>query len=155
MVASFAFKRRWLQSIAAAIVCWRSGTVRAPDASTRNRSLRLTSSSRSDMRSSLAAAISMARGRRWSRIIRSEEHTSELQSPDTISYAVFCLKKKKTLKGHRPPARQFDRHHVRVQGLLRRFRHYFFNDAATTEIYTVSDTLSLHDALPISVVAYH
>jgi len=27
---------------------------------------------------------------------RSEEHTSELQSPHTISYAVFCLKKKKT-----------------------------------------------------------
>src|SRR5213082_3880045 len=26
---------------------------------------------------------------------RSVEHTSELQSPDTISYAVFCLKKKK------------------------------------------------------------
>ena len=24
---------------------------------------------------------------------RSEEHTSELQSPDNISYAVFCLKK--------------------------------------------------------------
>src|SRR6187200_3574297 len=31
-----------------------------------------------------------------SRVCRSEEHTSELQSPDTISYAVFCLKKKKT-----------------------------------------------------------
>src|SRR3546814_2617164 len=29
------------------------------------------------------------------RIIRSEEHTSELQSPMRISYAVFCLKKKK------------------------------------------------------------
>src|SRR5213082_4161836 len=29
---------------------------------------------------------------------RSEEHTSELQSPDTISYAVFCLKKKITNK---------------------------------------------------------
>src|SRR6187200_1667611 len=28
-------------------------------------------------------------------LARSEEHTSELQSPDTISYAVFCLKKKK------------------------------------------------------------
>src|ERR1051325_6858577 len=41
---------------------------------------------------------------------RSEEHTSELQSPYVISYAVF-----------------------------------FFNDTATTEIYT----LSLHDALPI------
>ena len=26
--------------------------------------------------------------------IRSEEHTSELQSRETISYAVFCLKKK-------------------------------------------------------------
>jgi len=29
---------------------------------------------------------------------RSEEHTSELQSPVPISYAVFCLKKKKTYK---------------------------------------------------------
>ena len=27
---------------------------------------------------------------------RSEEHTSELQSQSTISYAVFCLKKKNT-----------------------------------------------------------
>src|SRR5213082_3840211 len=31
---------------------------------------------------------------------RSEEHTSELQSPDTISYAVFCLKKKKKIRHH-------------------------------------------------------
>src|SRR3546814_1297576 len=30
---------------------------------------------------------------RW--IVRSEEHTSELQSLMRISYAVFCLKKKK------------------------------------------------------------
>src|SRR5881409_2299288 len=29
------------------------------------------------------------------RISRSEEHTSELQSQSHISYAVFCLKKKK------------------------------------------------------------
>ena len=28
---------------------------------------------------------------------RSEEHTSELQSRETISYAVFCLKKKKNI----------------------------------------------------------
>src|SRR5213079_3695946 len=28
-------------------------------------------------------------------VTRSEEHTSELQSPVVISYAVFCLKKKK------------------------------------------------------------
>src|SRR6184192_2944513 len=29
---------------------------------------------------------------------------------------------------------------------------FFFNDTATTEIYTSIDTLSLHDALPISAV---
>src|SRR3546814_5663287 len=34
--------------------------------------------------------------RRWIRQIRSEEHTSELQSLMRISYAVFCLHKKKT-----------------------------------------------------------
>src|SRR3546814_10603301 len=32
------------------------------------------------------------------RILRSEEHTSELQSLMRISYAVFCLKKKKQLQ---------------------------------------------------------
>src|SRR3546814_6046745 len=32
----------------------------------------------------------------WNDIERSEEHTSELQSLMRISYAVFCLKKKKT-----------------------------------------------------------
>src|SRR3546814_8624416 len=32
--------------------------------------------------------------------IRSEEHTSELQSLMRISYAVFCLKKKKTTKNN-------------------------------------------------------
>src|SRR3546814_5955037 len=32
---------------------------------------------------------------------RSEEHTSELQSLMRISYAVFCLKKKKTNRQHR------------------------------------------------------
>src|SRR3546814_3644570 len=35
-------------------------------------------------------------GRAPQRILRSEEHTSELQSLMRISYAVFCLKKKKT-----------------------------------------------------------
>src|SRR3546814_8369285 len=30
----------------------------------------------------------------WTGIVRSEEHTSELQSLMRISYAVFCLKKK-------------------------------------------------------------
>src|SRR3546814_6870265 len=34
-------------------------------------------------------------------LIRSEEHTSELQSLMRISYAVFCLKKKKTTTNNR------------------------------------------------------
>src|SRR3546814_7692705 len=34
------------------------------------------------------------------RPLRSEEHTSELQSLMRISYAVFCLKKKKQKKTH-------------------------------------------------------
>src|SRR3546814_9620034 len=33
--------------------------------------------------------------------LRSEEHTSELQSLMRISYAVFCLKKKKTKHAHK------------------------------------------------------
>src|SRR3546814_1923748 len=33
--------------------------------------------------------------------VRSEEHTSELQSLMRISYAVFCLKKKKYHREHR------------------------------------------------------
>src|SRR3546814_2627826 len=42
------------------------------------------------MRRALREALAVARGR------RSEEHTSELQSLMRNSYAVFCLKKKKT-----------------------------------------------------------
>src|SRR3546814_2851703 len=40
------------------------------------------------------------RPRRWKTGagLRSEEHTSELQSLMRISYAVFCLKKKRTIK---------------------------------------------------------
>src|SRR3546814_4486180 len=36
-------------------------------------------------------------------LYRSEEHTSELQSLMRISYAVFCLKKKKKYKHHIRP----------------------------------------------------
>jgi hypothetical protein len=36
---------------------------------------------------------------------------------------------------------------VKLVALL--FTDFFFNDTATTEIYTEHDTLSLHDALPI------
>src|SRR3546814_5628490 len=37
----------------------------------------------------------LAQERRCRFLLRSEEHTSELQSLMSISYAVFCLKKKK------------------------------------------------------------
>src|SRR5881275_369318 len=40
-----------------------------------------------------------------------------------------------------------------VYYLLVNFFVFFFNDTATTEIYTVPYTLSLHDALPIFAVA--
>src|SRR3546814_2344361 len=53
---------------------------------------------------SIAARVSAlgtfsSNGKAWSlanrvRVMRSEEHTSELQSLMRISYAVFCLKKK-------------------------------------------------------------
>src|SRR3546814_2346254 len=43
-------------------------------------------------------AISTLQYRKASTAVRSEEHTSELQSLMRISYAVFCLKKKKTKK---------------------------------------------------------
>src|SRR3990170_2009900 len=88
-------------------------------------------------------------------------------SHQIISYAVFCLKKKKkqytTPRGpstSRPPHPATHctrpRRAVGSRAGLRPLRiwhlslgcffFFFFNDTATTEIYT----LSLHDALPIS-----
>src|SRR3546814_6288733 len=46
------------------------------------------------------AARVVARQNRHRLQIRSEEHTSELQSLMRISYAVFCLKKKNKHHGH-------------------------------------------------------
>src|SRR3546814_10864775 len=45
-------------------------------------------------------------GRMRAMLPRSEEHTSELQSLMRISYAVFCLKKKRRKNGHKEPNRQ-------------------------------------------------
>src|SRR3546814_1887915 len=44
----------------------------------------------------LGRLVGLHRGARGEHLRRSEEHTSELQSLMRISYAVFCLKKKKT-----------------------------------------------------------
>src|SRR6056300_413305 len=81
---------------------------------------------------------------------RSEEHTSELQSHSEISYAVFCWKKKNEHK-------YMDEDVLELYELAERLDSsdvaceffFFFNDTATTEIYTNLNTLSLHDALPI------
>src|SRR6056300_426923 len=95
---------------------------------------------------------------------RSEEHTSELQSHSEISYAVFCLKKKKNSNRRRRPgnlSRAACNGLTPLRALLCGHRSrqaprivyrslvFFFNDTATTEIYTNLNTLSLHDALPI------
>src|SRR5210317_1383701 len=99
-------------------------------------------------------------------VSRSEEHTSELQSHSEISYAVFCLKKKKNTIRHlnehdiiqpasasmfrdfQQTAKVEERDEVLSTAEFAPF-FFFFNDTATTEIYTLSYTLSLHDALPI------
>src|SRR3546814_7373931 len=52
----------------------------------------------------IAAGIVLTPARRLT-FTRSEEHTSELQSLMRISYAVFCLKKKKTITINTPHPR--------------------------------------------------
>src|ERR1051325_11776890 len=54
-------------------------------------------------RSFVVAGIASVMSRSWCSCearSRSEEHTSELQSPYVISYAVFCLKKNKQREEH-------------------------------------------------------
>src|SRR3546814_7443025 len=46
-------------------------------------------------------ALAAAQPRARLLLVRSEEHTSELQSLMRISYAVFCLKKKKNIRKQR------------------------------------------------------
>src|SRR6056300_1268663 len=82
---------------------------------------------------------------------RSDEHTSALQSHSEISYAVFCLKKKNEISPHRrgfQSTRRPPEADTAPNSPSPFF--FFFNDTATTEIYTNLNTLSLHDALPIS-----
>src|SRR3546814_9298962 len=47
------------------------------------------------LESEMIVVLPLALPRRQAHLCRSEEHTSELQSLMRISYAVFCLKKKK------------------------------------------------------------
>src|SRR3546814_8785408 len=61
------------------------------------------------------------RRRRWSSLTglmsmfrRSEEHTSELQSLMRISYAVFCLKKKKNYNNQQDPQKINYKQHIKI-----------------------------------------
>src|SRR6478752_7129656 len=86
-----------------------------------------------------------ARRARPQRRRRSEEHTSEIQSRLHLVCRLL-LEKKKPDRHHVEPvaeilAEQSLPDHLAQVTVL----SFFFNDTATTEIYT----LSLHDALPI------
>src|SRR3546814_10013336 len=81
--------------------CWRASWSRASNSSLGSvkRARRAFMVARDD---SIAARVSAlgtfsSNGKAWS-LARSEEHTSELQSLMRISYAVFCLKKKKQIQ---------------------------------------------------------
>src|ERR1039457_5299404 len=94
--------------------------------------------------------------------MRSEEHTSELQSPCNLVCRLLLEKKKNSPHASFPRRQSYAASgggmHRRLTGRAWSFRGewsgrqslwsflFFFNDTATTEIYT----LSLHDALPIS-----
>src|ERR1039457_5367731 len=85
---------------------------------------------------------------------RSEEHTSELQSPCNLVCRLL-LEKKKLLAGIRPYLAADAWANATLADLLAALAassclSFFFNDTATTEIYT----LSLHDALPIFRLPY-
>src|SRR5450830_1476739 len=90
--------------------------------------------------------------------VRSEEHTSELQSRFDLVCRLLLEKKKTTRPLYNPavsPIRQGGLHRMNTENHLStnrlipdRWRGiclFFFDDTPTTEIYT----LSLHDALPI------
>src|SRR3546814_9305873 len=62
----------------------------------RPRGLGFSSAAASGAGSGAVGSAAAASGTTFFASVRSEEHTSELQSLMRISYAVFCLKKKKT-----------------------------------------------------------
>src|SRR6266480_4937700 len=81
---------------------------------------------------------------------RGDRKSTRLNSSHmSISYAVFCLKKKNVQRVN--PPLEFDVGRADKAGTVLgtcsifAYESFFFNDPATTEIYT----LSLHDALPI------
>src|SRR3546814_13672090 len=101
-----------LFSFLLSLLCFFFLRIRRPPRSTRTdtlfpyttlfRSLLRRNGFRSSARSTCAAFGIWNRRDNESAAIRSEEHTSELQSLMRISYAVFCLKKKTIKNNHQP-----------------------------------------------------
>src|SRR3546814_1634728 len=67
---------------------------------------------------------------------RSEEHTSELQSLMRISYAVFCLKKKKTIKTCRTDRNNNHRIHILSTTITNLRKIYYQLKETYTNTYT-------------------
>src|SRR3546814_7862324 len=78
--------------------CCRASTARWASSSRRRPVLDVSATSRPLLDANGPPAQIVVCARRGCRSARSEEHTSELQSLMRISYAVFCLKKKKLSK---------------------------------------------------------
>src|SRR3546814_10748961 len=57
-------------------------------------------------------------------LVRSEEHTSELQSLMRISYAVFCLKKKKKKKQQQTTKTKTTDEYNKVQEVITTYNKY-------------------------------
>src|SRR5215467_4261787 len=79
---------------------------------------------------------------------RQDRKSTRLNSSHlVISYAVFCLKKKKRERVHDLGRANIAERSMKAgEDTYGLSLFFFFNDTATTEIYT----LSLHDALPTS-----
>src|SRR5213082_444972 len=87
---------------------------------------------------------------------RSEEHTSELQSPDTISYAVFCLKKKKIERcAPRDASPAFLLTYSRAENASYRFHSFFFLMIRRPTRSTLCQTLFPYTTLFRSPSARH
>src|SRR3546814_2753412 len=83
------------------------------------------------------------RGERHGGIIRSEEHTSELQSLMRISYAVFCLKKK-TQRSHKTITIQ--KHN------LQKLLHKYNNDLSVARTTIIPNKLQTTDIATTQVL---
>src|SRR3546814_4816014 len=91
----------------------------------------LSSAIRSTMRSRASAMSPNSASRR---MIRSEEHTSELQSLMRISYAVFCLKKKNE---HYAKQTTIDYDESRTKTTIAQYLLYSYYASETISVYDI------------------